>query len=55
MRITKLEHAALILETSGRKLFVDPGSFMMALTETANADAVVITHEHADHWTPRAP
>lgn len=52
MRITKLEHAALILETSGRKLFVDPGSFMMALTETANADAVVITHEHADHWTP---
>ena len=52
MKLTKLEHAALILETSGRKLFIDPGSFTTALTETANTVAVVITHEHADHWTP---
>ena len=52
MRLTKLEHAALILEENGRKLFIDPGSFTTALTETAHAAAVVITHEHADHWTP---
>jgi L-ascorbate metabolism protein UlaG (beta-lactamase superfamily) len=48
----KLEHAALIIEQSGKKLFVDPGSFTTAITEAAGAVAVVITHEHADHWTP---
>ena len=52
MKLTKLEHAALILELSGRKLYIDPGSFTTALTGTAGAVAVVITHEHADHWTP---
>jgi L-ascorbate metabolism protein UlaG (beta-lactamase superfamily) len=52
MRLTKFEHAALLLEQSGKKLFVDPGSFTTAITDAANTVAVVITHEHADHWTP---
>ncbi|AGW41102.1 ABC transporter ATP-binding protein [Leifsonia xyli subsp. cynodontis DSM 46306] len=52
MRLTKFEHAALLLEESGKKLFLDPGSFTSPLTDTANTAAVVITHEHADHWTP---
>lgn len=52
MKLTKLEHAALILEASGQKLFIDPGSFTMALADTAGTAAVVITHEHPDHWTP---
>ena len=52
MKLTKLEHAALIIEVSGKKLYVDPGSFTTALTGTAGTVAVVITHEHADHWTP---
>jgi L-ascorbate metabolism protein UlaG (beta-lactamase superfamily) len=52
MKLTKLEHAALVLEASGQKLYIDPGSFTTALTETANTAAVVITHEHPDHWTP---
>ena len=52
MKLTKLEHAALVLEDSGRKLFVDPGSYTTAITEGAQADAIVVTHEHPDHWTP---
>ncbi len=52
MRLTKFEHAALLLEDSGKKLFIDPGSFTSPLTDTAGTAAVVITHEHADHWTP---
>ncbi|MGA1835317.1 MBL fold metallo-hydrolase [Herbiconiux sp. 11R-BC] len=52
MRLTKFEHAALLLELSGKKLFVDPGSFTTPITDAANTVAVVITHEHADHWTP---
>jgi L-ascorbate metabolism protein UlaG (beta-lactamase superfamily) len=52
MRLTKFEHAALLLEQSGKKLFIDPGSFTTPITEATNTVAVVITHEHADHWTP---
>ncbi|MGO4691814.1 MBL fold metallo-hydrolase [Glaciibacter sp. 2TAF33] len=52
MKLTKMEHSALLVELGGQKLFVDPGSFTTALTETAGTVAVVITHEHADHWTP---
>jgi L-ascorbate metabolism protein UlaG (beta-lactamase superfamily) len=52
MRLTKLEHAALVLELNGRKAFIDPGAFTTPITEAMNADAIVITHEHPDHWTP---
>ncbi len=52
MRITKLEHAALVVEESGEKLCIDPGNFTRPITESAGTVAVVITHEHADHWTP---
>lgn len=52
MKLTKLEHAALVLEDSGKKLYIDPGSFTTAITDGSQAVAIVITHEHADHWTP---
>ncbi|WP_382304604.1 MBL fold metallo-hydrolase [Herbiconiux sp. UC225_62] len=52
MRLTRFEHAALLLEQSGKKLFVDPGSFTTPITEASGTVAVVVTHEHADHWTP---
>jgi len=52
MRLTKLEHAALVVDDSGDKLYVDPGKFTTPITESAGAVAVVITHEHDDHWTP---
>jgi L-ascorbate metabolism protein UlaG (beta-lactamase superfamily) len=51
MRITKLEHAALILEEAGRRLVIDPGGLTNPILDVTNVDAVVITHEHADHWT----
>jgi len=51
MRITKLEHAALILEEAGRRLVVDPGGLTNPILDLMAVDAVVITHEHADHWS----
>ena len=51
MRITKLEHAALILEEAGRRLVIDPGGLTNPILGLTDVDAVVITHEHADHWT----
>ncbi|PWC04457.1 MBL fold metallo-hydrolase [Agromyces badenianii] len=52
MRLTKLEHAALVVDDSGDRLYVDPGKFTTPITESAGAIAVVITHQHDDHWTP---
>ena len=52
MKVTKLEHAALILDTAGKTLVIDPGSLTTPITEPGNAVGIVITHEHADHWTP---
>lgn len=52
MRVTKLEHAALVVEHSGDRLFIDPGKFTTPITEAAGALAVVVTHQHDDHWTP---
>jgi L-ascorbate metabolism protein UlaG (beta-lactamase superfamily) len=52
MKLTKHEHATLVLEKSGETLVIDPGAFTMPLTELRNVVAIVITHEHPDHWTP---
>jgi len=52
MKLTKYEHATLVLEKSGQTLVIDPGTFTMPLTEVRDVVAVVITHEHPDHWTP---
>jgi len=51
MRITKLGHACVRLEHDGRTVVIDPGMF----TEQGavdGADAVLITHEHPDHYLP---
>lgn len=52
MRITKHEHACLRLESEGRQLIIDPGSFTLPLEDLTKLVAVVLTHEHPDHWTP---
>ncbi len=52
MRINKLQHATLVLEEGAQRLVIDPGSFTPSLGELDGVQGVVITHEHADHWTP---
>jgi len=51
MRIYKHGHACVRLESAGVVVVLDPGMF----TDPAaveGATAVLITHEHPDHWTP---
>jgi L-ascorbate metabolism protein UlaG (beta-lactamase superfamily) len=52
MKLTKFEHSALILEKAGSALIIDPGMFTAPLSDVTGVVAVVITHEHPDHWTP---
>lgn len=51
MRVTKFEHAALRIDLEGRSLLIDPGSFTLPLENLGTVVAVVLTHEHPDHWT----
>lgn len=48
MRITKYTHACVRLEHEGRVLVIDPGAWSEPRA-LAGADAVLVTHEHADH------
>lgn len=50
MKLTKHEHACVVLEKDGGKIVIDPGSFSSGAAEiVAGADAILITHEHFDH------
>lgn len=51
MRITKFGHACVRVEQDGRVLVLDPGVFT-DVAALEGADAVLITHEHADHVHP---
>jgi len=51
MRITKLEHATFVVEELGSKLIVDPGGFTSPLADLTHVAAVMLTHEHSDHWS----
>jgi len=53
MRITKFGHSCVRLEHDGRVVVIDPGIF--ATPEAVDgADAVLVTHEHSDHYDPAA-
>jgi len=48
MQLTKYTHACVRLEHEGRVLVIDPGEWSEPRA-LAGADAVLVTHEHADH------
>jgi L-ascorbate metabolism protein UlaG (beta-lactamase superfamily) len=49
VKLTKFPHACLRIEQDGAVLVVDPGTFSSPADALRGADAVLITHEHADH------
>ena len=48
MKLTHLGHACLLVETEGARLLVDPGT-MSTFEDVRDLDAVLVTHQHADH------
>jgi L-ascorbate metabolism protein UlaG (beta-lactamase superfamily) len=57
MKITRLGHAAVLVDVAGTRVLIDPGVFSadeaFALT---GLDAIVVTHQHPDHLDQdRAP
>jgi len=51
MRITKFGHACVRIEHDGATVVLDPGVFT-DIEAIDGADAVLITHEHPDHYHP---
>lgn len=50
MRITKYEHACLQVTVGYESVVIDPGNFLTP-PDFTDVVAIVITHEHADHWS----
>ncbi|MGW2842360.1 MBL fold metallo-hydrolase [Streptomyces sp. NPDC001493] len=51
MKLTKHAHACVALEKDGTRVVIDPGTFTPDAAEAVGrADAVLITHEHFDHF-----
>jgi len=50
VKVTKYEHATLVVGSTDRQLVIDPGMFLTP-PDFANTVAIVITHEHGDHWS----
>ncbi len=53
MKLTKFNHACLVLEKNGTTLIIDPGVFSHDFIMPKKVDAVIITHEHPDHLDPK--
>lgn len=50
MDVTRFGHAAVLVEAAGTRILIDPGAFSIAATFTlTDLDAIVVTHQHADH------
>ncbi len=51
MKITKLGHCCLLIETKNKRILTDPGSYTIeAQSKLTDIDYVLFTHEHTDHY-----
>lgn len=50
MKITKFAHSCLLIEVDGTKILTDLGSWNPEVPDVSGLDAVLITHEHQDHF-----
>jgi L-ascorbate metabolism protein UlaG (beta-lactamase superfamily) len=50
MRLTKYGHACVTVEKDGHRIVLDPGG-LTPEDATAGAEAILITHEHFDHFS----
>ncbi len=52
MQLTHLGHSAVLVETAGARVLIDPGNFSDAWHGLTDLDAICVTHLHPDHIDP---
>jgi len=51
MKIKKLSHCCLVIETKGKRILLDPGVFSVEEhRKLRDIDIILFTHEHPDHF-----
>lgn len=50
MKVTKFGHSCILVEENSVKILLDPGVFSTDYTDIKDVDALLITHEHQDHF-----
>jgi L-ascorbate metabolism protein UlaG (beta-lactamase superfamily) len=50
MKIKKIGHCCLVIEINGKKIMTDPGAYSAGQENERDLCAILITHEHADHF-----
>ena len=53
MQISHLGHAAVLVQTDGARVLLDPGAFSDDWHGLTDLDAILITHAHPDHLDPQ--
>ncbi|QQG50963.1 MAG: MBL fold metallo-hydrolase [Candidatus Saccharibacteria bacterium] len=52
MKLTKYEHACFTLEKDNQVIVVDPGAFATDFIAPEHVVAIIVTHDHFDHFDP---
>jgi L-ascorbate metabolism protein UlaG (beta-lactamase superfamily) len=57
MKIQKFLHSCLLVEDNGARILIDPSSWSFGegackISDVPKVDAILITHQHQDHFTP---
>ncbi|WP_199440409.1 MBL fold metallo-hydrolase [Umezawaea beigongshangensis] len=52
MQIVHYGHSCVLLDTGAARLLFDPGTFSSGFEDLTDLDAVLVTHQHADHLDP---
>lgn len=50
MRIRKFGHSCLLVDTDGVRILIDPGSYSSGFESLSDLDALLLTHQHPDHF-----